>query len=121
MDQASDKLIDFETTDMLLETLEEDFFLVVDEFIKSGDILSSKIKHLVDQNPGDIDSLIAVTHTLKGASGNIGAMLLSRICEKLEIALHDNQTSHIPDQASRVEQIYHQTREEYLRVFKKAS
>jgi len=121
MTSNPDNLIDYDTTDMLLETLEEDFFELVNEFIKSGDSLSSKLKQQVDHNINDIDTFIALTHTLKGASGNVGARLLSEFCEKLETVLLEKQLANIPGQVSQIEHIYSKTREEYLRVFKKAS
>ncbi len=121
MAEDTDNLIDYETTDMLLETLEEDFFEVIHEFIKSGDNISSQLKQQVDQGINDIDTLIALSHTLKGASGNVGALLLSDICGKLETTLHEKQFTHISKHVAEIEQIYSKTKNEYLRVFKIAS
>jgi len=121
MTDNADDLIDYETTDILLDTLEDEFLDVVHEFIRSGDNLSAKLKQQVDQNNYDIDALIALTHTLKGASGNIGAKLLSEICTSLEHELHKNQVDMISAHVSQIERVYSKTKDEYLRVFKKAS
>ncbi len=121
MTNNADNIIDYETTDILYDTLEDDFLDIIDEFIKSSDDLTLKIKQLSDQNINSIDPLIALIHTLKGSSGNVGALLLSEICGKLENSLRDKEPVNILEQINQIEQIYSQTRSEYLRVFKKAS
>lgn len=80
----SAELIDIETTQILLDALEDDFADVVNEYISNGQELISKLQELVTHQPDRLDTIKVTVHTLKGASGNIGALYLSNICQSLE-------------------------------------
>lgn len=115
------KLIDKETTSILLETLEEAFYDVVDEFLIVGQELSDQIEELCTNEPVDTEKLIVMIHTLKGASGNIGGEHLAALCQSLETDLQNDFQDNLQQRISQIVDSCKQTRHAFQEQFRKAS
>ena len=89
MSSESEKLyIDRETTSMLIEVLEGEFFDLIKEYMAAA---SRQIAELKGTSPEDKDGMISLVHIIKGSSGNVGASYLSSICNDLETGLRMNE------------------------------
>lgn len=112
-------LIDTETTTILLDALEDGFYDVVKEFIKVGRDIITQIEQQAVANTVDTEKLIVLIHTLKGASGNIGACSLAEKCRILENQLHNKQALDINVQSNEIADIYSKTEAAFLQTFSK--
>jgi HPt (histidine-containing phosphotransfer) domain-containing protein len=81
-------VIDRETIDMLREmdevTQDGDLLLeLVDDFLVHAQVLVLNIqRHAIQEEQHDLAS---TSHSLKGASLNIGALVLFQVCDKIEL------------------------------------
>ena len=80
-------VIDRETIDMLREmddvTDESDLLLeLIDDFLVHSATLVTDIQHNAETEAQS--ALAATSHSLKGASLNIGALVLFKVCDKIE-------------------------------------
>ncbi len=81
-------VIDRETIDMLREmdevTQDGDLLLeLVDDFLVHAQVLIANIqRHAIHEEQHDLAS---TSHSLKGASLNIGALVLFQVCDKIEL------------------------------------
>jgi HPt (histidine-containing phosphotransfer) domain-containing protein len=73
---------------------------IVNEYLSVSDELRAEILRLMGQ--GDRAALERSTHTLKGASANVGAMALADACAELETRARESQ---LDDAAGLVERI----------------
>ena len=85
---ASAPVIDRETIDMLREmdevTDESDLLLeLIDDFLTHSQILVANIQIHAEQD--EQRELASSSHSLKGASLNIGALILFQVCDKIEL------------------------------------
>ncbi len=85
---ASAPVIDRETIDMLREmdevTNESDLVLeLIDDFLTHSQILVANIQTHAEQD--EQLELASSSHSLKGASLNIGALILFQVCDKIEL------------------------------------
>ena len=117
----NNNLIDIETTTILLDALEDGFYDIVNEFVKVGRDLISQIAQQAGADTVDTEKLIVLVHTLKGASGNIGASSLAEKCQALETRLHNKQPLDINVHSHEIADIYSKTEAAFLQTFSKAS
>lgn len=81
-------ILNEETIATLHEMLGDDFKSIITEFIK---IVPEQIRMLKKSAEcGDIESVTSITHSIKGSSGNVGAIYLSDKCQVLESGLREN-------------------------------
>ena len=121
MTSEAHQLIDTETTTMLLDALEEDFYETIDEFIEVGFDLSNKITRLTNDLSDNPDELLRTVHTLKGASGNIGAALLCTRCQNMESQLHNGDYNNLNPLAAEIADIFQQTKQMFIQQFRQES
>lgn len=74
-------ILDQETIDVLKDALGDDFALLIDTFLQDAPLRVQELQQCLAS--GDVHSLEQPAHTLKGSSGNIGAMALSNACAEL--------------------------------------
>ena len=118
---SSDKLLNQETIDMLFETLEDDFYDVINEFLSVGSNLSKQIQQIGKNTPVNTEELICAIHTLKGASGNIGGEHLANLCMKFEADLRNNITDNLDTRINQIADCCTHTCNIFRDKFKKAS
>ena len=86
--------LDNETTSMLIDALEDDFVEIIKEYMENAE---QHIDSLKEMDSGRSQDMIEIVHALKGSSGNVGAIYLSAICDKMETDLRTNQVSGVDD------------------------
>ena len=68
----------------LQEENEPDFLTeLIDIYLEDASVLVSEIEHKTQT--GDLGGVRQAAHTLKGSSGNLGALVLSKICYEMEL------------------------------------
>ncbi|MDH5445076.1 MAG: Hpt domain-containing protein [Gammaproteobacteria bacterium] len=119
----AENLIDFETTGILHEALEDGFIDVINEFIDSGKEITGQLLQIIEKSDFDNDKekVRLLAHSLKGASGNIGAHLLSIKCQDLESNVHTLVAENITELVNEIKDIFMKTQDEYIRQFKMAT
>ncbi len=85
--QALDNLIDYQQLDKFKQDLEEDFAEIFHAILSS---IPSMIDELAGQTQ-DTEALTRLFHSLKSPAASIGAMELSKLAEKYELQLKNNQ------------------------------
>lgn len=79
------RYLDAELLDELRDILEEEFSVLVATYIKDSALRVQDMRGAYDR--GDTDELRKSTHSLKGASANLGLELLADLCRELEEAV----------------------------------
>ena len=77
----------------LQEIMEDDFGVLIETYIEDGDNKISDLKQALGS--ADVSALRELSHSFKGASCNIGALPLSRLCETVEHLAKDGQVADI--------------------------
>ena len=83
--RESDKMtphIDTEQLAELKEVLEDEFSVLIDTYLTDAKLRLTLIKNGIATQ--DYEAVRLAAHSLKGASANLGALVLAQICEKLE-------------------------------------
>jgi len=78
-------ILNQETIDELLEMVEdapEILVEIIDAYVEQGVLLLEQFKNAIQNN--DSNNLREVAHSLKGASYNVGAVLLAELAAELE-------------------------------------
>jgi len=86
--QENIDILDAESISSLHELLQDDFLDILSSFINLMPELIEDLKTLSESK--DLNSIAKITHSIKGASGNVGAIYLSNTCESLEFGLRNN-------------------------------
>ncbi len=99
----NEPVIDRETIDMLREmdeiTQEGDLLLeLIDDFLTHSQLLVSNIQ--THANLEEQRELASSSHSLKGASLNIGALVLFQVCDKIEVMARTQNLVGAKDQLS---------------------
>jgi HPt (histidine-containing phosphotransfer) domain-containing protein len=81
---VADKHLDLDILAALQEVMEEEYSTLLDTFLADCE---ERLDHL--QKSGDIVQLIETAHSLKGSSGNMGAIHLAALCSTLESSAQD--------------------------------
>jgi len=95
--------IDNETTSMLIEALEDEFFVILKEYMAAA---SKQIEQLKSIDLNDKDAVTSLVHIIKGSSGNVGAIYLSSICDELESGLRMNESPDIPVYVKKIDETF---------------
>lgn len=74
--------IDTEQLAELKEVLEDEFSVLIDTYLTDAKLRLNLIKNGIATQ--DYEAVRLAAHSLKGASANLGALVLAQICEKLE-------------------------------------
>ena len=94
--------LDLEQLNELKEVLEDEFAVLVRTYLQDAELRLMHIQDAYRQRNSDSGRL--ASHSLKGASANLGAMQLSGICEKLEHACRSGNISQCGDLVVQIEQ-----------------
>lgn len=81
--------IDNEQLAELKEVLEDEFGILISTYLADAKLRLQLIEQGLQNQ--DYDAVRLAAHSLKGASANLGALLLAQICERLE---HDCKAGH---------------------------
>lgn len=102
MDKASH--FDLEALTMLVEIMEDEFSELVEVFISDSDPRIPALKQALEKK--DVISLRELSHSFKGASGNLSALPLADLCFKIEERSRDGQVKGTHELIDQVEQEY---------------
>ena len=97
--------LDESTLSILQEALEEELFHILKEYIDLGEKQIAEIYTLL----GDPEGVRFIVHTLKGSSGNIGAIYLSDICDSFESDLIQNAVTNIEGRINEINTVFKAT------------
>jgi HPt (histidine-containing phosphotransfer) domain-containing protein len=95
---------DIESLDMLVQLMENDFPELVNVFVVDSEPKILALKQAVAVK--DFDSLREISHSFKGASGNLSALALSDLCFKIEKLSSEGEHAGIEEVIAQVEQEY---------------
>lgn len=95
---------DIEALEMLEGLMEEDFPELVQVFIDDSEPRILALKQAISLK--DVESLREISHSFKGASGNLSALPLSDLCFKIEELSRDRQLAGIEILVAQLEQEY---------------
>lgn len=76
----------------LKEVLEDEFSVLIKTYLQDAELRQRLIKEAVESK--DYEAARLAAHSLKGASANLGALMLAEICEHLE---HDCRSGNYND------------------------
>jgi HPt (histidine-containing phosphotransfer) domain-containing protein len=86
--------LDIEALAELAEIMEDEFGTLLETYLQDAESKLSLMSEAL--KAGDANSLREFAHSFKGASCNVGALALSRLCEDVEQLARKNQISDIP-------------------------
>lgn len=98
---------DIEALEMLVQLMEDDFSELVDVFVRDSEPRIEALKQAIASK--DVKSLRDLSHSFKGASGNLSALPLANLCFEVETLSRENNVAG-------VEEIIFQIEREYLAV-----
>jgi len=99
---------DADAFEMLKDVMEDEFSGLLQVYIEDSDSRMPLIRSaLMGQDSGTLREL---AHSFKGASSNIGAMPLAKLCLTLETAAKDNQLEGLDQVVADIEQEYQQVK-----------
>lgn len=98
---------DIEALEVLVQLMEDDFSELVDVFVRDSEPRIVALKQAIASK--DAKSLRDISHSFKGASGNLSALPLANLCFKVETLSRDGEFAGI-------EEIIPQVEREYLAV-----
>lgn len=102
MDKASH--FDIEALTMLEEIMEDEFPELVEVFISDSDPRIPALKQALENK--DVMTLRELSHSFKGASGNLSALPLADLCFKIEERSRDGQIDGTDELIEKIEQEY---------------
>ncbi|MFT4797421.1 MAG: HPt (histidine-containing phosphotransfer) domain-containing protein [Candidatus Azotimanducaceae bacterium] len=88
-----DAHLDTEAFAELEEIMEDEFSTLLETYLQDAESKLSLMSEAL--NAGDANSLRELSHSFKGASCNIGALPLSRLCEDVEQLARTDQIADI--------------------------
>jgi HPt (histidine-containing phosphotransfer) domain-containing protein len=106
LDKASH--FDTEALSMLEEIMEDEFPDLIQVYIADSDPRVNALQQALDAK--DCTQLRHISHSFKGASGNIAALPLADLCFKLEEDAHGDSLENIPSLISRIDNEYQSVR-----------
>lgn len=86
--------LDMEAIAELQDIMEDDFGILLETYLLDGDKKLAEISVALAE--GDASAVRELAHSFKGASCNVGALPLSRLCETVEQLAKDSQIIEIP-------------------------
>ncbi len=99
--------LDGEVLDELREVMEDDFFRAIGAFLHDTPRRLETLQQAAAR--GDAEALLGAAHALQGNSGNLGAMVLSDLCQDV---VHSCRSASLTDAVQQVAHI----EAEYARV-----
>lgn len=99
--------IDNEQLAELKEVLEDEFGILISTYLTDAKLRLTLIEQGLHTQ--DYEAVRLAAHSLKGASANLGALLLAQICERLE---HDCKAGHYAE----CEALFVQAQAEFVEV-----
>jgi HPt (histidine-containing phosphotransfer) domain-containing protein len=79
----------------LKEMLEDEFDDLINTYIRDADQKMAQLPNLIEA--GDFAEVRHLSHSLKGASINIGIMRFGELCHQLESAAHNQNSSNFDE------------------------
>ena len=111
MNYSREDLIDMQIINGLIDlgSGEEKSFIkeIIELYIQQAPGYINDIK--TSYNEKDAQKMSKTAHTLKGASLNVGAKLLSELCKNIEMKCKNNDLSNIDDILTELEEVYNFT------------
>tara|TARA_B100001109_G_scaffold255677_1_gene259994 strand:- start:43874 stop:44224 length:351 start_codon:yes stop_codon:yes gene_type:complete len=98
---------DTESLEMLREVMEEEFAELVQVYLKDSVARMPMLQNAIEQ--GQAQTVRELAHSFKGASSNISAAPLAKLCYELEIAGRENQLGN-------ADRLYQSIQQEYQQV-----
>ncbi len=89
----NDLHLDVQALAELEEIMEEEFGILLETYLDDADSKLAILGQALTQ--GDAKSLREISHSLKGASSNVGAIALAQLCEGVEQLAKNNQIHEI--------------------------
>lgn len=86
--------LDKEALAELQDIMEDEFGTLLETYIQDAESKLSLMSEAL--NVGDASALREYAHSFKGASCNVGALPLARLCEDVEQLARNNQITDIP-------------------------
>jgi len=99
--------IDNEQLAELKEVLEDEFGILISTYLADAKLRLQLIQQGLQAQ--DYEAVRLAAHSLKGASANLGALLLAQICERLE---HDCKAGHYQE----CSELFVQAQAEFVQV-----
>ena len=96
--------IDADAFDALAELLGDALGEVVDLFLEDAPLLLGRLNEAIVA--GDAQNAARLGHTLKGSAANLGMLRLSELCQVLEAAAKDGDTSALAQRRPQLQQEY---------------
>jgi len=108
-------LLDAETISTFLEMGNEVIASLVDLYIDNS---TGEIENMVQAaRDGSMDNIKKVAHSLKGASLNMGASAMGRLCLEIERNARENNLEGVREQINRLSGLLESTRQAYLKTY----
>ncbi|MFL0797367.1 MAG: Hpt domain-containing protein [Cellvibrionaceae bacterium] len=105
----TDAVIDQEHLSMLKEVMDDEFSVLLETFLIDGVERLGVLEATLGE--GDSDAFFKAAHSLKGSSGNIGAMGLSDLCKTAELKGREGDLSGMGQQLVKIKQEYDRVKE----------
>ena len=90
----NEESLDFTTVETLKDVLEEDFTELIETFIEDAHDRIIEMREILANAPSQLEM---PAHTLKGSSGNIGAVKLSQLCSQLVDSVREGKTEELAE------------------------
>lgn len=94
--------LDREAIENLKVIMENDFNDLIDTFLADSEQRMISVREAVEA--ADADAIRKAAHSFKGASVNIGAIALSRLCKELEDAGARGDVAHVVEWVAKIDQ-----------------
>ncbi len=99
---------DIEALMMLEEIMEDDFPQLIEVFIVDSDPRVKQLEQALEKS--DCNELRAISHSFKGASGNISALPLADLCFQLEEIVRKEDIDGVSELITRISDEYKNVR-----------
>ncbi|WP_430459785.1 Hpt domain-containing protein [Thalassolituus sp. LLYu03] len=99
---------DIDAMDMLREVMEDEFPELIQVYLEDSDARLPQLHTAV--NDGNAVVVRELAHSFKGASSNISAAPLAKLCYALEMAGKNSDLAQAPELVGQIEQEYSQVR-----------
>lgn len=109
-------VLDIEIFNDLLSILEDDFYKLLNEFIEgTPNILNNLSKAISEHN---FDKVFALSHSIKGSSGNLGMNKLSALLGHIENCAKANCSDHCMQLDKEIKMAFDEVKAELIQKMK---
>jgi len=102
--------IDAEQLAELKEVLEDEFSVLISTYLTDAQFRLQLIQNGIHSQ--DYEAVRLAAHSLKGASANLGALILAQLCEKLEHDCKVGECENVAAFEKKIEQELHEVTQE---------